>query len=258
MRPAEARQDLLPEGFSFDPGWKWIQSVHFGREALKRTEETLRKREMAKELGFDDEQSLNDAAWFASLAQDERDQFKREYECRVQTDLPENEPGNPGRRVVRVSEEAGEAPGRVTEKRSRSVSVGYEAVKKDAVPYLRQQYTNSDGEMICQICKIPLPFKLPDGNYYFEAVEFLGELENRHFQNYLSLCPNHAAMFQYANGAQELIKELFIDLDSNELDVVLAEEDATIYFTKTHIMDLQAVIASGDGDPLNEKKKGEV
>lgn len=32
-------------------------------------------------------------------------------------------------------------------------------MKQEAVHYLRQQYTNADGEMICQICKTQLPFR---------------------------------------------------------------------------------------------------
>ena len=60
--------------------------------------------------------------------------------------------------------------------------------------------------MICQVCKNqkPLPFRLADGSYYFEAVEFLPKsaLKKLHYQNYLALCPNHAAMYQHANGSR--------------------------------------------------------
>jgi hypothetical protein len=66
--------------------------------------------------------------------------------------------------------------------------------------------------MICQVCKTPLPFKLDDGSDYFEKVEFLTDLQKRHYQNYLALCPNHAAMFQHANGSAEMIRELFSEI----------------------------------------------
>lgn len=91
-----------------------------------------------------------------------------------------------------------------------------------------------------------LPFKLSDGNYYFEAVEFLPGLKKRHYQNYLTLCPNHAAMFKYANGTTEEMKEFFLGMEANELDVVLAEGNATVYFTRTHIIDLNALIKMDD------------
>jgi Rad3-related DNA helicase len=96
--------------------------------------------------------------------------------------------------------------------------------------------------MVCQICKTRLPFRLDDGNDYFEAVEFLPELSKRHYQNYLALCPNHAAMFQYANSSSACLENHFVNLAVNELGVLLAQKDLTIYFTKTHTADLKEVI----------------
>jgi hypothetical protein len=77
---------------------------------------------------------------------------------------------------------------------------------------------------------------------YFEKVEFLPKLKKRHYQNYLALCPNHAAMFQHANGSADFMQDMFIELARNELEVVLAQSNTTIYFTKTHIADLKKVI----------------
>ena len=127
-----------------------------------------------------------------------------EYERKQQIEFPEHASPTPELRAERVAEQAAEAPERITEKRMQSVSVGREAVKQETEPYLREQYTNPDGEMFCQVCKAPLPFKLADGNYYFEMVEFLREpdLQKRHYQNYLVLCPNHAAMYKHANGSE--------------------------------------------------------
>ena len=96
--------------------------------------------------------------------------------------------------------------------------------------------------MICQVCKAPLPFKLDDDSYYFEKVELLPELEKRHYQNYLALCPNHSAMFQFANGSQSILLDAIEEMEGHELVVVLAKEEHTIYFTQTHISDLWAVI----------------
>lgn len=102
--------------------------------------------------------------------------------------------------------------------------------------------------MICQICKSVLPFKLDNGSFYFEKVEFLTELTKRYHQNYLALCPNHAAMFQHANGSRDILMESFTDLTDNRLPVVLAQQEETIYFTKTHIADLKAVIGAEEED----------
>ncbi|WP_295433436.1 hypothetical protein [uncultured Thiodictyon sp.] len=240
--PADAARELLPDGFAFDPGWSWLNAIQFGQSIAKQSAESRRKREVAIELGFSDDDSLNDAKWFAELDPDERQRFKSQYESKHRTDLPEHEPTNPGRRANRVQDEAAEAPERITEKRTRSVSVGRESVKKDTDPYLRQQYTNSDGETICQVCKATLPFRLSDGTYYLEAVEFLPELKRRHYQNYLALCPNHAAMFQHANGSREMMMDDFLRMKGNELALILADANSSVYFTKTHAMDIRAVI----------------
>jgi hypothetical protein len=121
------------------------------------------------------------------------------------------------------------------------VSVGREAFKEEAAQYLLQQYTK-DGDLVCQICKAPMPFKLDGGADYFEKVEFLPDLRQRHYQNYLALCPNHAAMFMVANGSSKLMRVMFADLSANELEVILARQNATIYFTKKHIADQKKVI----------------
>ena len=239
--PAEASQDLLPEGFPFDFGSRWIKEIGFGEESAKRVEERRRTREIAIELGFDDAVALDDAKRFAELAPDTRRRILEEHESTA--DLPNHKPGDPKRRTETVREQARDAPERTTEERTRTVSVNREAVKKEkTVPYLRGLYTNADGVTICQVCKGTLPFKLADGTFYFESVEFLPELEKHHHQNYLALCPNHAAMYMHANGSKETMKDTFLGLDGNECEVLLAEETTTLYFNNAHILDLKAVI----------------
>jgi hypothetical protein len=53
-------------------------------------------------------------------------------------------------------------------------------------------------------------------------------------------------MFEYVNGASDLLKDMVLGLDDNELELVLADENVTAYFTKTHIADLHAIIAAND------------
>jgi hypothetical protein len=103
--------------------------------------------------------------------------------------------------------------------------------------------------MTCQICKGPLPFNMDDGEGHFETVAFLPELQKEHPQNYLALCPNHAAMYMLVNGSRETMREEFQDIEGNELSVVLAEKDMSIYFSKTHIIDLKAVLDAEDSLP---------
>ena len=241
VRPAAASQELLPEGFPFDAGSRWLAAVGFGEEGAKRVEERRKTHKMAKELGFGSVEAMDDARRFAELPPDTRRRILAENE--VPADLPNREPNDRKRRAERVREQARDAPERTTETRTRSVSVNRDAVKREKTdPYLLELYTNSDGVTICQVCKQALPFKLADGSYYFETVEFLPGLKRHHHQNYLALCPNHAAMYKHVNGSMETMKGAFLSLDGNELEVVLAEETATIYFSSAHLLDLKAVI----------------
>jgi hypothetical protein len=257
VRPAEASRDLLPEGFPFDAGWPWLKAVQFGEQERQRSEEDKKRQTTAKELGFLDSETLERAQQFAALPPADQERILADFKSKHNLELPEHEPHNPGLRAARVAQEASNAPRKIAEERLRSVSIDLDSVKQQAAEYLREQYT-TDGEMICQICKGVLPFKLDDGRHYFEKVEFLEDLKNRYYQNYIALCPNHSAMFQHANGSRNVLKELFAGMADQRLEVILAQESATIYFTKTHVADLRQIIevdstrAAGSADASGE------
>jgi hypothetical protein len=237
-------RELLPEGFAFDPGNKGLRAIQFGSAADRRVADEHEKDSIAKRAGFADAGALERAKRFAALPEEEQEKFFAELEKAAKAAIPDREPANPQQRARNVTEQAEDAPDKESEIRSRSVSVGREDVKVEAEQYLRQHYRNTDGEMTCQICKGPLPFKLDDGSEFFETVEFLPELRKRHFQNYLALCPNHSAMYRHANGSKEIVRDLVENLNGNELEVVLAQQDMTIYLSKVHVIDIKAVLAA--------------
>ena len=240
VRPAEASRDLLPHGFPYDPGCRWLDAIDFGKDTKDQTEERRKDQEAAKKLGFRNQAELSDAREFARLPPAIRKQALAEFTRPV--DLPERKPGNQTRRASAVRKEALDAPERKTEKRTRSVSVERDAIKREKTdPYLRDFYTKN-GKTICQACKRPLPFKLADGSYYFESVEFLPNLEKHHYQNYLALCPNHAAMFMHANDSRDELKEKFLSMDGSELELTLAGLSKSIHFTQLHVEDLKVVL----------------
>jgi hypothetical protein len=258
VRPAEAVSDRLPEGFTFHPGAPWLKAIQFGQDAAKRSAARRQELVEAEKLGFVDAESLSRAQRFTTLPLDEQDRLLAQGERRRDFELPEQESKNPARRALLVGKEAMEAPSRRFEDRTRRVPIGLDSVKDEAKIYLRGQYTNNDGEMICQVCKeaTPLPFKIDD-LAYFEAVQFLPDLVKRHYQNYLALCPNHAAMYQHAHGTEGTIRELFDDLEGCELEIVLAQDPVTVYFTKQHLSDMKAVVESYCDGWENSAEKSE-
>lgn len=250
VKPADARSELLPGGFTFDADWPWIKAIQFGANAELESqkaqaefaaaiERRKKDQQAAESLGFTD---ADTARKFAAMPADEQERALAEYERRKSISLPDHTPGNAMRRRERILAHSANAPLRQTVERTRSVSIGRDEVKDEAKQYLRQQYTNADAEQICQACKDVLPFKLGDGSYYFEAVELLPELKQHYDQNYLCLCPNHAAMFKHANASRDTLKERITAQVENELGIVLAQDDATVYFTKTHLADLHTII----------------
>ncbi|MGB7323885.1 MAG: hypothetical protein WBD31_03375 [Rubripirellula sp.] len=242
--PADADERSLPDDFEFARGWKWLAAIGFGENVAKRTEEYRKEKEIAAKLGFDDDESLKDAKWFAQLAPDARRQLMSEYRLRTESELPEKSPTNPERRSEKVVQLAIDAPEKEKEIRPRSVSTVTPTVKKEIRPYLREQYTNADGVMICQVCKNSLPFSLANGDPFFETVELVSETEKVHFQNYVALCPNHAAMFKHVNESKEAIRNLIETRKDCDLPIVLAGKSYSLYFTQTHLLDLRAILQS--------------
>ena len=242
--PADALRELLPEGFPFDPGYRWLKLLQFGETASRQSAQMLQKDEAAKRLGFANAAAAERARRFNELPEWEQEKILAAYENSRKAAVPDRDLNNPKRRAEIVREQAKKAPDKQSEIRERSVSIGIDEVKEKANTYLRERYRNEDGEMTCQICKGPLPFKLDDGREFFETVEFLPGLLKRHFQNYLALCPNHSAMYQYTNGSRENIRNIVASLTGNELEVILAQRDITIYLSDIHLMDLRAVLAA--------------
>lgn len=252
VKPADAIAEDLPAGFTFDPGEAWLKAIKFGQnyalrsarvkeEASRLTEERARRERAAQELGFTDSDSAERARRFTEMPAEIADKMLAEYHKSLVRELPEQEARDPERRSKAVLAEAAEAPEKQTVERMRSVPVGQDRIKEQAKQYLVHQYT-TDAEMFCQVCKYVMPFRLDNGDYYFEAEPIFTDLKRMYGQNHLALCPNHAAMFRYTLGSRERLHDLITALQENELPITLAGEETSLYFTKNHITDLQAML----------------
>lgn len=250
VRPREAAYKFLPNGFEVNTGDKWLERVEFGAEEGKRAAETAVRAQRRAELGFASEEALQRALAFVRLPEAEQELFLADARQRDEDkfELPERPVRNADLRAERVSEQARQTPNRTSVVTPRSVPLGAEAAKANAKSYLTDQYTNSNGQMICQVCKEELPFKLPSGSYYFEAVELVPDLPKRFRETYLSLCPNHAAAYQYANAQRNTMQELVLTANDREIELALGGVETTIYFTEMHLADAKACLKSDEDD----------
>ena len=106
--------------------------------------------------------------------------------------------------------------------------------------------------MFCQICKKEMPFKKPDEEYYFEAVELFDKeiFPKEHEAQYLALCPICAARYEVwvkkdpqkeKEKEMEKIKEEILKTEGPEISIEL-DKPATIRFVEPHLHDLQTIL----------------
>lgn len=246
VKPADAcRADLL-EGFTYDASYRWLESVHFGATEKSNNAAAVELAAKRKALGFSTQEELERTQQFAKLPTEIQRQLLDEYAVRRDVELPERSVRNPELRQSRVAAEARSTGDKAAVMRNRSVQLDVEAAKSEAKVYLTDQYTNSAHQMICQACKNELPFRLPNGSYYFEAVETFHDTTKRLRESYLCLCPNHAAAYKYANAQKNLMRELVAQANGTEIEVSLGGKELTLYFTQVHIGDLQACLSAED------------
>lgn len=245
VKPSAALANRLPNGFHYDAGYKWLAALDFGSEEKKKSTESAARAAKRAELGFQSEEELELALEFTRLSEEERRRILAASKHTSEPiELPERPVRNVELRQKRVGEEAKATPGKESVLRERLVQLGVAEAKAEAKLYLADQYTNPHGVMVCQVCKNALPFRLPNGSYYFEAVEVLADSPKRFREAYLALCPNHAAAFRYANAQRNQMLDIVVTASGNEIEVGLGGELMTIYFTETHLADVKACLTT--------------
>ena len=245
VKPREAVQKLLPKGFTVDAGYKWLELVEFGADEKKKVVDTAIRAQKRKELGFASDEAFERALAFANLPAAAQERFLSSIQSQEESvELPERQVRNGEIRSQRVGDQAKQTPDKASIVKPRSTQLGLEAAKADAKIYLRDQYTNGYGQMVCQVCKDEMPFKLPNGSYYFEAVEILNNSPKRFREGYLCLCPNHAAAYQFANAQKETMSELIAMASGNEVELELGGVQTTVYFTQMHLADVKSCFSS--------------
>jgi len=163
--------------------------------------------------------------------------------------FPERNSHNVERRQERVADEISAANEKTYEVRERHVRVRGAI---DPRTWLKTTYTNDEDQMICQICKLEMPFRKRDGEPYFEAVEALNKehFEKEHESQYLALCPVCAARYKEFvkndDAQMELLKKSLLEDHNKEIVLVLGDLSTTVRFVETHLLDIRVALRMTD------------
>jgi hypothetical protein len=166
--------------------------------------------------------------------------------------FPQRTVGNSERHLDKVSERAGHSPERTYEPKERSVRTSKPDL--DRHTWLMNQYTNEDGQMICQMCESEMPFKKRDLiTYYFEAIEAFDHLSTEQHQLSLALCPLCAAIYKEyvkcddTNSAT--FKTALLSAKEPVVPVQIGLQQKTLRFVETHIFELRAILGGPPPEP---------
>lgn len=248
LRPSEVTQETLHSDFKFDDRNGWLTAIQFGESTRKRSEEYRSRNRDAQNMGF---ASAEVAEEVARLLKDLTVEDIRSMAAqRKQTEQPNQSAHDPDRRRKHVLTNMADAPSKESVLRERSIQIGIRADTVDAKTYLRANYKNAVGDLVCQCCQQEMPFRLRTGEHYFEAVQCVADNEKLHMKTRLALCPTCAAMYQHARETDDTeIRRRIVEhtaddqTPSVEIPVRLAGRDHTLRFVGTHWLDLKTVLS---------------
>ena len=234
VRPIRASIDLLPKDFRYEPGQEWLKAIEFGEIAKFQKEESTRRNQHAKELGFGSEDEAKRAAEFFKEQGKTPNQLLNKLHAQK-------------RRKELLIIELGDTEEKSYEIRARSVKTTANTI--DPRTSLRELYTTDENRTHCQMCSKGMPFKKRNSEEdYFEAVEALGKdyFFKEHEAQYLALCPECAAEYkEYVKKypkARETFHDALKNSDSPQIHLESHGRTIHIWFEDKHWQDLKTVL----------------
>ncbi len=260
-------QDIIPsrlhDRFIYDESNGLLAAIEFGKNFYANQEIHQKQEEAAQQIGFE---SAEEAAEIAKLKQALeqagldmksilRDQLSRHHEQSRRKSLgefPRGQSRDIDRHYDKAREKISDAPQKHYEVRSRSVRTSGASI--DYKTYLREEYTNQEGALFCQMCQNVMPFQELEGtNYYFEGRQLLNDMAQECEANHLALCPLCAAKYkelaqrsvQAMNDLKQALRNADIE-GSLEVPLSLGEKEGMVKlcFTQRHLIDIQAMLDS--------------
>ena len=153
--------------------------------------------------------------------------------------FPVSSVSNHERRAKSIIDELVDSPDLEYEITERRIRKSRDLI--DPKTWLREQYSNEDNQVVCQICQESMPFKYRE-NYYFDAVEILkGYFTKEHKAQFLALCPGCSSKYKTfvkkVPEAMNALKDNLINADNScgfEVSIKLGDRDASIRFVERH------------------------
>jgi hypothetical protein len=292
-RACDVTKEQLHPAFKYDNRNGLLDEIRFGENAKHRSEKYQARNQAAKDMGFDSVDEADKWVEIARLAKEKGrtpDEFLSELRPTVAKPpthkhmngagpgaekkndaarkdeppvFPTSSVTDPEGRQERIREQLSESPQKKYEERKISVRTTRGAI--DPSLWLREQYTNENGLMVCQICKKEMPFRKRDGQYYFEAVEAFSQdqFPLEYEAQFLALCPLCAAMYKELvkqdDAAMTDLVKVLLNMASLEVPLRLGDLEATIQFVETHFYDIKAILeeAGMSEGSLQEGRMGE-
>jgi len=252
VRPCDASSDQLLSGFGFSTEKEWLKEVNFGENVRKKSDEYILLNNHVQKLGFE---STNEAKKMAqllillkqnSITPDEMIMQLKPIPDKSPQEFPTRMVLNAERRRERIAEQIASAKDKKYEERMRRVRTS--GGTTDKAVWLKNNYSNNEGQIFCQICKEEMPFKKRDGEYYFESIEILSKdfFPKENEAQYLALCPLCSAMYyEFVRQDEEymkIIKNTLLNSDKLEIPLKLGIISTSIKFVESHLFDIKTIL----------------
>ena len=243
-KPVELTEESLIEDLVLDYRNGWLSAIGFGENAEKLSEAYEEKVKYAQALGIKDMESIE----ILKELEDDPElltEVKSLIEAKkAKPEFPTRKSRYPDRRERKVLEDLDKAREKSYEQKKKRVRTSRDSI--DPNTWLRSQYTNDDGQMVCQICKKEMPFKKRDGQYYFEAVEISADIPIEYEEQFIALCPLCAAMYKEFikrdDNAMKKFKEVLTDCDDLDIPISLGDLKTSVRFVAIHFNDLKTIL----------------
>ncbi len=249
VKPSDANPSELPEGFSYDSGSAWLKAIGFGLNEEKKTLRYQALEDVAKSNGLSSAEELSE---IVRMIRDAGLTVERIRTILVQhdiQDLPDATVTDPERRRKGLLDEYESLEPRRKVLVERMIDPDYAAVTEDAKKYLRALYKTANDEFFCQCCRQEMPFRYPNGEHYFEAIQCVPSQKPDLHRKRLALCPTCAAMYQHARETEdgEMLRQIRESAGHDqapfvEIPVRLASRDLNLYFVGKHWFDLKTLL----------------